>query len=332
MRRLAVVTALAAALASPATGAGVTATRLRVGYVTSAGALSDRAIGEHMYRGFVRAVRELGVDGRVLVVSPTRSADAALSAFGRARYDLIIAGGFIRAGAVNAVALRFPRSRFFYVGGPAGTLDPRLRNVRGLTIHTEQAGYLAGYLAALTDTRRAGKDVVAAVGGVAQVPDVANYIGGYRRGARQADSGVAVLTGYSNDFVNPRKCRAVALGQIAADAGVVFQVAGPCGLGALQAAKERHVWGVGVDVDQSLLGPHILTSAVVRPAVAVYTAIRDLRKGTFKAGTDVVLTLGNGGVGLGTISPKVPASFLWKLETVRRQIRAGSITIPRVPG
>jgi basic membrane protein A len=120
--------------------------------------------------------------------------------------------------------------------------------------------------------------------------------------------------------------------QIAAGAGVIFQVAGRCGLGALRAAKDRHVWGVGVDVDQSPLGPHILTSAVVRPEVAVYTAIRDLKKGTFRAGTDVLLTVANGGVGLGTINPKVPASFIRRIESVRRMIRAGSIIIPRVPG
>ena len=41
----------------------------------------------------------------------------------------------------------------------------------------------------------------------------------------------------------------------------IFQVAGGCGLGALDAAKEKGVWGIGVDADQSFLGPHILTSA-----------------------------------------------------------------------
>jgi basic membrane protein A len=44
----------------------------------------------------------------------------------------------------------------------------------------------------------------------------------------------------------------------------VFAVAGPCGLGALDAAKGRGKWGVGVDVDQSYLGNFILTSAVKR--------------------------------------------------------------------
>jgi len=50
----------------------------------------------------------------------------------------------------------------------------------------------------------------------------------------------------------------VALSQIAKGSRVVFQVAGVCGLGALEAASEHGIWGIGVDVDQSHLGQHIL--------------------------------------------------------------------------
>jgi basic membrane protein A and related proteins len=143
---------------------------------------------------------------------------------------------------------------------------------------------------------------------------------------------VKVVTDYVDDFVNLAKCRAVTQKEIAAGAGVVFEVAGACGAGGLQVAKERHVWGVGVDTDQARLGPHILTSAIFRPKDATYLAIKDFVGGTWTARSDVVLTLGNGGVGLGRISTKVSPRRLRRLDTVRRQIAAGKITIPRVPG
>jgi basic membrane lipoprotein Med (substrate-binding protein (PBP1-ABC) superfamily) len=165
-----------------------------VGYVTEAGATTDGAIGEHLYQGFVRAVRELGVDGHVLQASPGRALDTALATFGRQRFELIIAGSFLQGPPVGVAARRFPRSKFFYVGGPANTLDKQLENVRGLVIHVEQAGYLACYLAALVEAQRRGKHVVAAVGGSAQVPDVENYIGDYRAGARNADPSVKPAT------------------------------------------------------------------------------------------------------------------------------------------
>ena len=54
----------------------------------------------------------------------------------------------------------------------------------------------------------------------------------------------------------------------------MFQVAGGCGLGALDAAKQKKVWGIGVDADQYYLGPHILTSGVKRVDTAVFAAFR----------------------------------------------------------
>ena len=62
-------------------------------------------------------------------------------------------------------------------------------------------------------------------------------------------------TAYSESFTDQAKCKEIALNQIAAGSGAVFQAAGSCGLGALQGAKEKGVWGIGVDTDQGFLGP-----------------------------------------------------------------------------
>ena len=138
------------------------------------------------------------------------------------------------------------------------------------------------------------------------------------------------LTGYSQDFANPAKCRTVALSQIARGSGVVFNVAGACGLGTLEAAKEENLWGIGVDIDQSYLGRHILTSAVINWDKPVVDAIRRLVQGTFTTGGNTVYDLGNGGVGLGKISLSVPRSFLRRLDEIQRQIAIGAIKVPRV--
>src|SRR5439155_962359 len=134
-------------------------------------------------------------------------------------------------------------------------------------------GYLVGYLAGLEEKRRPGPDLVGSVGGEKQ-PPVDRFIAGYQAGAKAADPGIKVVNGYSQDFTDQAKCKQIALNQIEQGAGVVFQVAGACGLGALDAAKEKHVWGIGVDADQSFLGPHILTSAVKRVDAAVFLAIK----------------------------------------------------------
>ena len=141
-----------------------------------------------------------------------------------------------------------------------------------------------------------------------------------------------LLNTYANSWSNATKCHAAALDQIAKGAGVLFNVAGQCGLGTLDAAREKGVWGIGVDVDQSFLGRQILTSALGRPEVAIREAMDRVVRGTFATGGNTVFDLGNGGVGLGKISPEVPAPILRQVDAVRRQIIAGRIRVPRALG
>jgi basic membrane protein A len=115
----------------------------------------------------------------------------------------------------------------------------------------------------------------------------------------------------------------------------VFSVAGPCGLGALDAAKERGKWGVGVDVDQSYLGPHILTSAVKRVDTGIFLAVKGAKSGKgYKRGGNLVFNLKNGGVALGKISKtaKIPKAWLAQIATLKKQIIAGKIKPPTTIG
>jgi basic membrane protein A len=102
-------------------------------------------------------------------------------------------------------------------------------------------------------------------------------------------------------------------------------VAGQCGLGALDAAKEKGVQGIGVDADQAYLGPHILTSALKKVDVAVFDAIKGVQAGQFKGGTDVIATVKNGGVGLGKISPE-GEKYADQIKQVQDKIASGEIT------
>jgi basic membrane protein A len=330
MRRafLILLAALAILAAAPGSGAPA-ASPLRVGYVVGAGALPDRKnLFGLPYDGFIRAVAALRLEGRVLQVAPNQDATGPLSLLARQRYDLVIVG-LPAAEATVAVARRFPRTRFLVPDGPRGDRPRPPKNVQGTVFRSEEAGYLAGYLAGLMEKRRPGRDVIGSVGGY-RFSGVDRWIVGYRAGAKRADPGIVLLNTYSNNFSNPTKCRAVALDQIAKGAGVLFNVAGNCGLGTLDAAREKGIWGIGVDVDQSYLGRHILTSALSRPDVAVRDALDRLARGTFRTGGDTVFDLGNRGVGLGRISRDVPAPILRQLDDVRQQIIAGRIRVPRV--
>jgi basic membrane protein A len=160
------------------------------------------------------------------------------------------------------------------------------------------------------------------------VPAVDRYIAGYQAGAKKADPGVKTLNGYSNSFTALAKCKNLANTQISGGADVIFQVAGGCGLGALDAAKTKGVWGIGVDADQSRLGPHILASAIKKVDAAVFLAAQAVKNGKFAGGKDTIFTLKQNAVGIAGINKKVPASVKAKVLVIANQIKAGKIKIP----
>ena len=299
--------------------------RLRVGLVTESTGIENPYI-HGAYLGLERAVRELGISGRVLTPAPKEGHVPSLSLLARQKYDLVIGFGPFAAPAIDRVAVGFPETRFASIDFAHDDLAHRPENVLGLVFQEEQAGYLAGHLAALVLTLSPGEEVISSVGGQ-RVPAVERFIAGFQAGARGANPRVTTLNSYTDSFHDPAKGKSFALSQIAKGSRVVFQVASTCGLGVLEAAKERGIWGIGVDVDQSDLGRHILTSAVKRLDVAVFDTTEELVRGTLETGRTSRFSLQNHGVGLGTISAAVPPSFRAELEDVKAEIVAGNIPI-----
>ena len=276
---------------------------------------------------FLQAIRRTGVSGKI--VSPDVREDdvASLSLLARQGYDLIVVDPFWQA-ALAVVAPRFPKARFAILDIPLAEVRGQPKNVQASVFRTNEAAYLAGWLAARMEQRRPGRDVLGVVGGYRGIPAVEDYIVGFKAGARHAAPHVTVLVQYSGDFTDPSKCEAIARSQIARGAGAIFNVAGACGLGTLRAAQQAGVWGIGVDSDQSGLGPHILTSVVKRFDVVMLKLLDQVRDGRIRAGVTTAFTLRNRGATLGRISPRVPASLRAELDHLEARIVAGELHVP----
>ena len=303
--------------------------KIKVGLVPDVSGLNDRGFNHLSYVGLLRAQRELGVQPTVYHSNAQLDYLPNMTTLARKGYDLTIAVGYTEATAVDTAATNFPKSKFAIVDVDQREETHKPANLLGLLFREQETGYLVGYLAGLEAKRLPGPDVIGSVGGEKQ-PPVDRFIAGYQAGAKAADPGIKVLNGYSQDFTDQAKCKTVALNEIEQGAVVIFQVAGGCGLGALDAAKEKQVWGIGVDADQSFLGSHILTSAVKRVDTAVFLAIKSVIDGKFKGG-NMVFGLKQNGVGVGKISPKVPRSEAAAVNKVRAEIISGKIkNIPTV--
>ena len=332
-RRIGVIVALAGATAAIAAGIGASssnaggtgaAAKPLVVLVTDINQLNDHGFNQLANQGLQHANRTLGING-VVYQSPSAAAYVPnLAQAARKGADLVISVGFDQAAAVARVAKQFPNTHFAIIDVDQKTLAGKPKNVEGLIFKEQEVGYLAGYLAGLVEKQNGGHKTIGSVGGQKQ-PPVDRYIAGYQAGAKKADPGIKLLNTYSQDWVDQAKCKQAALDQISSGANIIFQVAGGCGLGALDAAKEKGVWGIGVDADQSYLGSQVLTSAMKRVDTSVYSTIKQVLAGKFAGGTNAVFSLQNGGVGLGKISPKVPKADVAKVKAIANQIAGGKI-------
>ena len=326
---LAAVAATAIMLVS-SSAAAPTAT-FKAGLVSDVGRFNDKGFNQNQLKGLKFAKAK--IPGLEIFTAESHSSGEYLPNFAsmaRRGVNIIVGAGFLLAKQEATVAKQFPNTKFAITDYPAeippfnGSKSP---NVVGLTYAAEEPSYLVGCLAGLMAKKKGGEQTIGVVGGV-KIPPVDVFLAGYKAGAKRCNPAIKVLIDYSQDFIDPAKCKTVAQNQIDAGSQVEFNVAGPCGLGTLDAAKEAGVWGIGVDVDQSYLGKHILTSAVKRVDLGVYRVIKAAKDGTFKGGASVLFNLKNGGVGVGKVSPSVPASYMKQLDKLRAGIIAGTIKVP----
>jgi basic membrane protein A and related proteins len=333
LRILASVAALMllAACGSSST-AGTPAKTFKIGLVTDIGGLNDKSFNHLAYVGLQKAITDFKVQGDVVESKTGDDYVPNLTNFASKNYDLVIGVGFLMAQAVGTVSGQFPNVNFAIIDG-AGTdaqgNDLKHTNVESLYFSEQDAGAMVGVIAGMLEKDKKApnnSNVISAVGGIS-IPPVNHYIAGYKWAATMEDPGITVLVGYSNDFVDQAKCKDVANAQIAKKSEVLFQVAGGCGLGVLQAAGQAKVYSVGVDADQKDADPSVIASALKKVDVATYTAIQNVVNGKF-AGGALTFNIANGGAGYALDNVTLPADIQAELTKVQGEIKAGTLTPP----
>ena len=276
---LAVVASACGAGGSPAP------TGPKIGLVTDVGTLDDKNFNQYSWEGAQDGATKVGGTAKAAV--STVSADIAknIQSFVDQKYDIIVTVGFAAGTDTAKAAKANPNIKFIGVDQsficitetgdpdtaktPACKGDPAklLPNYQGIGWREQQPGYLAGIVAgSLTKSK-----VIAAVGGTNSVPAVPNYIEGYRNGALSVDPSIKVVVQYVSPaadkaaFADAPGGKAFAQQLLTANptVDVIFQVAGLTGNGVLQAACEKKLYAIGVDVDQYISTPDTKACTVV---------------------------------------------------------------------
>jgi basic membrane protein A len=251
----------------------------------------------------------------------------------------VVTVGFLLGDATLAAAQANPDTDFAIVDF---AYEEQLDNLLGLTFATDEAAYLAGYLAAgMSETGKVGT-----YGGI-QLPTVTIFMEGFEKGIARynEDNGENVeLLGWSNeagsglftgDFEDQSKGRQTTEQLLDQGADIIMPVAGPVGLGTLEAVEAdgggaKVIW---VDTDGCVSVPdscsHFLTSVVKNMDVAVHDAVVAAADGEFAGGV-YSGTLENDGVGIADFhefDDEVPQELKDKIEELEQDIISGELVV-----
>ncbi len=308
--------------------------------VTDVGGIDDAGFNQTAWKGVEDAKAALGIEGRFLESQAESDYEANLNSLLGGDCDVIITVGFMMGDITKTSAEANPDQKFSIVDF---AYDPAVPNIVGQVYATEQAAFLAGYLAAgMSET-----GVLGTFGGI-NIPPVTVFMDGFVYGAKHYNSvhgtDVTVLGWnpesqeglFTGNFDSLDDGRAFAQNLYDEGADIVMPVAGPVGLGSAALADELGTEAlkiIGVDADQVLTDSekaHVyLTSVLKRMDSTVEQVIKKTMDGSFEGGV-LVGTLENGGVSLApfhTFEDAVPAELKAELDAIKAGIIDGSIKV-----
>ena len=322
-----------------------------VGFVTDTGGIDDQSFNTTQWNGVLRAQQDLGVKAQFIQSDEATQYTPNLTEFASQGYDLVIAAGFYLGGDLAKVSAQYPDVKFSIVDYsypnsfdvPEGVVGNKecIPNVQGQVFKTDQAAFLAGYLAAgMSKTGKLGYF------GGAKIPTVTIFGVGFQAGMEyynQLKGTSVTLIGWDNktgeglftgDFSDLTKGKEATESLFDEGADIFMGVGGLIGSPGFDVARERGGYGIWVDVDGFNMKPlataHdvLLTSVMKNMDNSVYDVIKAAMEGKFQGCGVYVGSMSNGGVGIAPyhdVASKVPADLQAEVEDLKNKISSGEI-------
>ncbi len=304
--------------------------------VTDAGGIDDRSFNQTAYEGILRAEEELGAETAFLESGGDEDYAPNIDALIDQDCDLVVTVGFLLGDATLAAAEANTDQDFAIVDF---AYDEPVDNIKPLLFNTDEAAFLAGYLAA----GMSESGTVGTFGGI-NIPPVTIFMDGFLAGIEHhnTEKGTEVeLLGwdgsdglFTGDFENQDNGRQTAQSLLDEGADIIFPVAGPVGLGAAAAVQDAgNASVIWVDSDGCESAEEycdlFLTSVLKNIDNAVFDAIETSAAGELD-GEPYFGTLENDGVGLAeynSFDDDVPQELKDEVDALREAIIAGDVTV-----
>ena len=313
----------------------------KIGVVTGEGGAKDKSFNQANVEAIQAWTKANGAKEPVVLETKTQS-DITSNLQNAAKVsDIISLAGFEFEKEIPKVAEQYKDKKFMYVDTFVDA-----PNIVSLIFKEQEAGYLAGYAAALQS--KTGK--VGFIGGT-KTPPVERFGIGFVHGAKAAKSDIKVMYNYSGTFSDTNKGKTLAATMFDSGADVIFVAAGNTGNGVISEAKERGIidmsksgeikhWVVGVDKDQYEEGifkgkdkdgkeyqkSAILTSAVKNIEVAVTKILNEIKEGKFSKG-EHIFGIKENGVGIPKENPNLSEEAKTKIAKAIEELKSGKVEV-----
>lgn len=313
--------------------------KTKAAIVTDTGGVDDKSFNQSAWEGLQAWGKEhnLSKDNGFTYFQSTSEADYANNLQQAAgSYNLIFGVGFALHNAVEEAAKEHSDLNYVLIDD---VIKDQKNNVVSVTFADNESAYLAGVAAAkTTKTKQVGF-----VGGI-ESEVISRFEAGFKAGVASVDSSIKVQVDYAGSFGDNAKGKTIAAAQYAADADVVYQVAGGTGAGVFAEAKSLNesrpenekVWVIGVDRDQEAEGKYTSKDGkesnfvLVSTLKQVGTTVKDIsnkeEKGEFPGGQVIVYSLKDKGVDLAVTNLSEEGKKA--VEDAKAKILDGSVKVP----
>ncbi len=306
------------------------------------GNLGDKSFFDSANKGMERLKSELGVETKVVEMGFDNTKwEPALLEASEQDWDVIVVGTYQMQELLQKVAPQYPDKKYIIFDSEVDYSNGDCENVYSITFKQNDGSYLAGIVAAgitsagIENTN--DKKIISAVCGM-DIPVINDFVVGYIQGATDTDPDVKVATAYVGDFNDTAKAKEMAMSQFNMGSDIGFNVAAQAGLGVIDAAKEKKVYAIGVDADQSATFAEtdpdkanlIATSVLKNIDEALVRSIKMHMDGTLKYGEAEALGIAEDAVGIAkndVYMKLVPAEIQKLVDEAEAKIKSGDIQV-----
>jgi basic membrane protein A len=284
-----------------------------------AGPISDMGWNALAYEGLMRIEEQYENVETSYVENVSQSdKEEVFRAFAEQGFDLIIAHGFEFADAGTKVAVEYPDISFAVVSG-----IPNGSNLSTIGIDYTQQGFIAGAIAGLITESK----VVGGIGGM-DIPPIADMVKGYGAGAKYIDPEIEVIATMTGNFEDANQCKEITFAMIESGADTIMACADQANLGAVEGAKERGIYYVGVNTDMNDIAPDTVVNTSINDGGVMFTYLYDLYLAGELSGDAFLIGLDEGAVYLGDwhgFEDQIPEASKQKLAEIIEDLASGSI-------